>query len=63
MTDQKVLPLMQLVIFAVWGCFVLVFFFVGGAVCSSAMNKENVEVAYALLILRILSFSILKCNV
>lgn len=62
MTDQKVLPLMQLVIFAVWGCFVL-FFFVGGAVCSSAMNKENIEVAYALLILRILIFSILKCNV
>lgn len=61
MTDQKVLPIMPLVIFAATFIIYLFCNYLGGF--SSAMNKENIEVAYALLILRIVIFNILKFNV
>lgn len=55
MTYQKVLPIMQLVTFAV-----IIFYCLG---FSDAVTKENIKVMYTLLILKILIFNIVKCNI
>lgn len=57
MSAQKVLPIILLVyllhIITIIHCLGF----------SSSMNKENIEVISALLIVRLLIFSVLKCNV